>query len=112
MTKTQNDSSPPCYGFFLTMAHPLRLKIVSLLLRDGPCNVTRIYEAVGEEQSKVSHNLKLLRDCRIIEAGRNGKSVTYSINKETITPLFALIDLHWRKYCKGVCTAGRRQAQP
>ncbi len=90
------------------MAHPIRLRIVSLLLRDGPLNVTKIYEAIGEEQSRVSHNLRLLRDCRIIEAGRYGKSVVYSLNKETVLPLFSLIDLHWRKYCKGVCTAGKR----
>ncbi len=108
MTKTQNE---PCYGFFRTMANPLRLRIVSLL-REGPRNVTEIYKAIGEEQSKVSHNLKLLRDCRIIEAGRNGKSVVYSLNKETVLPLFSLIDLHWRKYCKGVCTAGKRFVQP
>ncbi len=109
MTKPQNES--PCHGFFRTMAHPLRLRIVSLL-RDGPRNVTEIYEATGEEQSKVSHNLKLLRDCRIIEAGRDGKRVVYSLNKETVLPLFSLIDLHWRKYCKGVCTAGKRTIQP
>lgn len=100
MTKIQNDS---CYGFFRTMAHPLRLRIVSLLLREGPRTVTEIYGAIGEEQSKVSHNLRILRDCRIIFAKRNGKSITYSLNGETITPLFALLDLHRKKYCKGVC---------
>lgn len=99
MTKAKNE---PCYGFFRTMAHPLRLRMVSLLC-EGPRTVTEIYGEIGEEQSKVSHNLKILRDCRIIFAKRNGKSISYSLNAETITPLFALLDLHRKKYCRGAC---------
>src|SRR4030042_2917033 len=74
-----------CYGFFSTLANPPRLAIMELL--DGaPMSVTQLVEALGEEQSMVSHNLSPLVQCRLVQASRVGKNRVYSLNHETLDP--------------------------
>ena len=53
----------------------------------------------------ISHNLKPLTRCRFILAQRRGKERYYSLNRETMEPLFKIIDDHVEKYCptKGKC---------
>jgi DNA-binding transcriptional ArsR family regulator len=66
-------------------------------------NVTEICEAIHEEQSNVSHNLKKLVECHFIEAEKKGKHRVYSLNKETIMPLMQLVGKHVTKYCCKEC---------
>ena len=62
-----------CYGFFSTLANPTRLAIIEKL-EEGPMNVTGLVDALGQEQSMVSHNLRPLVRCKLVhmprEAGR------------------------------------------
>ena len=62
-------------------------------------NVNDLTRDLGEEQSKISHALALLRCCSIVEAKKDGKERIYSLNKETILPMLKLIDKHENKYC-------------
>lgn len=55
-----------------------RLKIL-LFLQNGEQNVTAIAEEVDMEQSAVSHQLKLLRDNKIVRSRREGKTIFYSL---------------------------------
>lgn len=55
-----------------------RLKIL-LFLQGGEQNVTAIAEEVDMEQSAVSHQLKLLRDNKIVRSRREGKTIFYSL---------------------------------
>lgn len=55
-----------------------RLKIL-LFLQAGEKNVTAIAEEVSMEQSAVSHQLKLLRDNKIVSSRREGKTIYYSL---------------------------------
>ena len=89
-----------CYGFFSTLANPTRLAIMELL--DGaPMSVTQIVEALGEEQSMVSHNLRPLVQCRLVQASRRGKNRVYSLNHETLDPILGAMEIHAAKYCGG-----------
>jgi len=97
--------------FFETLATKLRVDILAAL-RDKPKTVTEICEIVKQDQSKVSHNLKRLRDCKFITAKRKGKNVIYSLNEETIVPLLKLVEKHVKKCCCSFCgkeTCGRRK---
>ena len=87
-----------CYGFFSTLANPTRLAIMELL--DGaPMSVTQIVEALGEEQSMVSHNLRPLVQCRLVHVARQGKNRVYSLNHETLDPILGVMESHAAKYC-------------
>jgi len=63
---------------FKAISEPSRLKIL-LVLSCGELCVEHITEAVGGNQSAVSHQLKTLKDHRIIKCKRRGKQVIYSI---------------------------------
>ncbi len=96
--------SETCYKFFSTLANPTRLAILELL-RDGPRNVTEISEALNQEQSMISHNLKPLERCRFVFSERRKKERFYSLNKETMEQLFKIFSYHAEKYCptQGKC---------
>lgn len=84
--------------FFSTLANPTRLAILELL-RDGPKNVTQIAEALKQDQSMISHNLKPLLRCSFVFSERRKKERLYYLNKETIEKLFKLFSQHAEKYC-------------
>jgi len=96
--------SETCHQFFSTLANPTRLAILEIL-RDGPKNVTEIAEALNQEQSMISHNLKPLERCRFVFSERRKKERFYSLNKETMEKLFKIFSYHAEKYCptKGKC---------
>lgn len=89
---------------FETLANELRLEIVQLLAR-RPMNVTEIAAATRAERSRVSHALQILRQCRIVNDEKQGREITYSLNKES--PLFKdqkgnvfdMIEAHARTSC-------------
>jgi len=84
------------------MANKTRINIIELLFNNN-YSVTEICEKLGEEQSKISHNLKILLDCNFIEQKAVGKQRIYSINSKTIKPLFELVKQHVKENCKGNC---------
>ncbi len=95
--------SETCHLFFSTLANPTRLAILELL-RKGPRNVTSIAEELKLEQSLVSHNLRKLQRCNFVFAERKIKERFYTLNKETMEPVFKTFDFHAKKYCP---TSGR-----
>ena len=64
---------------FKVISEPSRLKIL-LAIAGGELCVEHITTAVGGNQSAVSHQLKILRDNKIIKSRRNGKNVLYAIS--------------------------------
>ena len=64
---------------FKAISEPSRLKIL-LALSAGELCVEHIAKAVGGGQSAVSHQLKTLKDNRIIKCRREGKNILYSVD--------------------------------
>jgi DNA-binding transcriptional ArsR family regulator len=93
-----------CPRFFSTLSNPTRLAILELL-RESPRNVTDIANLLKQEQSMVSHNLRPLEKCGFVFLERKKKGHFYSLNRETIEPLFKVFAQHAAKYCdaKGKC---------
>lgn len=89
-----------CYGFFSTLANPTRLAILEIL-KNGPMNVSSLADELDQEQSMISHNLKLLERCRFIVSERRGKEKYVSLNNGLIDPLFSLVEAHSVAYCGG-----------
>lgn len=94
-----------CYGFFSTLANPTRLAILELL-NNGPMNVTSLATELSQEQSMVSHNLKLLEHCHFIISERRGKEKFVSLNNGLIDPLFNLVEVHANANCGGGVDCG------
>ena len=90
--------SETCYRFFVNLANPTRLAVLEQLMKQ-PMNVTELAEALGQEQSMVSHNLKPLLECNFVYTQRDGKKRIYSINEETVGSLFKVVENHAEKFC-------------
>lgn len=90
------------YHFFEVMANETRFKIIESLI-NGPLNVGQICLITNEEQSKISHNLRILSGCQVVNSKREGKSVVYSLNQNTIVPMLKLVEEHVRVNCKNKC---------
>jgi DNA-binding transcriptional ArsR family regulator len=94
-----------CYSynvFFETIGNRTRLRILELLM-NRPLSVNDICSGLGEEQSKISHNLKKLADCHFLDVKKEGKKRVYSLNKDTILPLMNLVGKHVSTYCCKEC---------
>jgi DNA-binding transcriptional ArsR family regulator len=63
------------------LAHPVRLRIVELLL-DGEHDVTSIGQAVGLEGPAVSQHLALLRAHRLVDHRRVGQRAFYKLSSD------------------------------
>jgi ArsR family transcriptional regulator len=64
---------------FKGLADPTRLRIVSLLLRRDLC-VCELMFILKMEQSRISHQLRILKDADLVEVIREGKWMTYRIS--------------------------------
>ena len=90
--------SETCYRFFVNVANPARLAILEQLMKKQ-MSVNDLADAIGQEQSMVSHNLKPLLECNFIYSKPNGKKRIYSVNKETVGALFKVVENHAKKFC-------------
>lgn len=75
------------------VSDPSRLKIL-LALRQGEMCVYHVVEAVGGTQSAVSHQLRILRDNRIVKARRDGQNIVYSLADAHVVALLELACAH------------------
>ena len=78
---------------FKAISEPSRLKIL-LALAGGELCVEHIVEAVGGNQSAVSHQLKTLKDNRIVKCRRSGKKILYSVSDEHVMMMIELSKEH------------------
>ena len=76
-----------------TLCEPSRLKIL-LALRQGEMCVYHIVEAVGGTQSAVSHQLRIMREGRMIKARRDGQNIVYSIADAHVLAVLELACAH------------------
>lgn len=86
----------------MNFANKARLDIV-MLLRDKPLSVKAITKKVKEEQSAVSHNLRKLSTCHILDVKKQGKKRIYSLNNDTVIPMLKIVEKHIRKNCPKSC---------
>lgn len=93
--------------FFEVIANKTRLKIIESLLESSRC-VSELCVKINEEQSKISHNLKILMNCHFVKVKQNGKRRIYSINEQTIKPLMEIVKKHVVINCSHNCH-GRKQ---
>ena len=60
-----------------------RIKILNLLLEEELC-VCDIANIVGTTQSAISHQLRLLKQSKLVKFRRDGKTIFYSLDDEHI----------------------------
>jgi len=96
-----------CHRFFTNLANPTRLATIEQLMQ-RPMSVNELANALNQEQSMISHNLKPLLECNLVTSEKLGRKHVYTLNQETIQPIFSIIQNHAQKYCptNGKCLKG------
>ena len=79
----------PLADVFKVLGDPTRLRILRVLMKQEVC-VRDIADELGMGQSAVSHQLRILRDARLVQFRRDGKTVYYSLADAHV---FTLLDV-------------------
>ena len=76
-------------AFFKALAHPVRIRILELLVR-GERSVQELQDALGVEQPVVSQQLGVLRANRIVVGRKVGVSVRYAVRDPLVADLLSV----------------------
>ena len=73
---------------FKIFADTTRIKILYALMKEGK-SVGAIADEVGASQSAVSHQLRILKQARLVRFRRDGKQVVYSLSDDHVYTMIA-----------------------
>ena len=76
------------------VAHPMRLKIIELLLLELPiegCSVNAIQKKLTIPQSTISQHLQTLRNKGIIDGSKTGVEVCYKVTDKRIAKIMQIL---------------------
>ncbi len=76
---------------FKSLAHPVRLCILAMLIKEKQSNVTDIRCCLDVPQPTVSQHLSKLKAAGILAAERNGTEIYYQIINEEVKKLIIQI---------------------
>jgi len=80
--------------FFRVLADEARLKIVWLLFHHEELCVCDIAALLSMTESAISHQLRLLKNLRLVRHRRKGKMTYYSLDDEHIDDLIRVATRH------------------
>jgi ArsR family transcriptional regulator, nickel/cobalt-responsive transcriptional repressor len=93
------------------LSAPSRVLIMGSLLA-GPRSVTDLTEALGMEQSAVSHQLRVLRDHNLVRAEKAGRRRLYALYDEHVAALLHAALDHIQRDRKAPGSAASRLTEP
>ena len=94
--------------FFEALSSPLRLKIVEVLM-SGSKSVSELSGLIGAEQSRVSHALTALTDCKLVKCKKEGKSRIYSIADPIVENIIKMVIEYECRTCKSCSRLAKKQ---
>ncbi len=87
LTTLDEQTAVDMAALFESLSDPTRLRILAALM-EGEVNVGDLVELVGLSKSAVSHQLRGLRDKRVIRTRKQGRQVFVSLDDEHIAELY------------------------
>lgn len=85
----EEQTSSHLADLFSALSDPTRLRIISVLL-DSEMNVGEIAAQLGMTESAVSHQLRGLRQMRLVRGRKNGRQVYYALDDDHVAKLYGL----------------------
>lgn len=73
------------------IAHPARVKILSILLTRDTCMCGELVDAMPLAQSTVSQHLKILKESGLVQGEIDGPKVCYCVNPAMLSHLKELV---------------------
>lgn len=78
---------------FHVLGDPTRLKILYMLQKHACC-VRDLAILVGVSESAISHQLRLLKDRRLVKQRREGTTIYYTLDDQHLAALFREAEYH------------------
>ena len=85
----QEQTSAHLADLFSALSDPTRLRIISVLL-DGEMNVGDIAGQLSMTESAVSHQLRGLRQMRLVRSRKDGRQVFYALDDDHVAKLYRM----------------------
>ncbi len=93
MVDTLNPEKLEKVAFILkTIAHPLRISIISLLVTNDKLCVNDICELLSSEQSLTSHHLSNMKLSGILGSAREGKKIYYFLKLQEVVTVISCMN--------------------
>jgi DNA-binding transcriptional ArsR family regulator len=96
--------------FFKALAHPLRIRILEVLL-EGEQSVQELQRALNLEQPIVSQQLAILRAKNIVEPRKQGTAVRYAVRDRVLGELLNAARKIFNNHLAGTQTMLRELAR-
>ena len=96
--------------FFKALAHPLRIRILEVLL-EGEQSVQELQRALNLEQPIVSQQLAILRAKNIVEPRKRGTAVRYAVRDRALGELLNVARKIFNNHLAGTQTMLRELAR-
>ena len=99
--------------FFNALGNETRFMIIEML-SEKPRTVTEIYSTLNAKQSKISNDLRCLKECGFVHVKRTGNKRIYSVDEEVKEILISMKE-HLRRFskiinqCKTCCRGSNTQ---
>ncbi len=74
------------------LGHPIRLKMVSGLIKEDECNVNKIVDELKIPQSTVSQHLGILKSRGIIQPRKEGVKTCYRVVDERVRRIVDILE--------------------
>ncbi len=85
----KDSTSTHLADLFSALSDPTRLRIISVLL-DGEMNVGEIAAQLEMTESAVSHQLRGLRQMKLLRTRKDGRQVFYTLDDDHVAKLYRL----------------------
>jgi ArsR family transcriptional regulator, lead/cadmium/zinc/bismuth-responsive transcriptional repressor len=89
------DTATRTAELFGALGDPNRVRIIAMLLQTE-MNVGDLARAVTMSESAVSHQLRILRQMRLVRVDKRGRQVYYALDDEHVAELIQLVLQHVR----------------
>lgn len=87
---------------FWALGHPIRLKIIRILIDEGEQNVGELTDRLPVSQPQVSVHLKCLAECGFTTVRREGRHSYHRVTSPWTQGLLSLIRDHSETYAAGL----------
>ena len=74
---------------FKIFGYSTRVKIINVLI-NGEMSVNLIYEKIGASQSAVSHQLRILKDSKLVKYRKEGNLTYYFLADDHVEKIFVM----------------------
>jgi ArsR family transcriptional regulator, lead/cadmium/zinc/bismuth-responsive transcriptional repressor len=85
----KENTSAHLADLFSALSDPTRLRLISVLL-ENEMNVGDLASQLGMSESAVSHQLRGLRQLRLVRSRKDGRQVFYALDDDHVARLYRL----------------------